>query len=191
MGPWGKVQRCPESPQTLNWTPCCKGSGTAGILVTWAPQAQTAPFHEAPEHGHLEPQRQPHRPPDLQQMPPGWDLQADVRQGWGPSSWLGIQRGLLVHTGFQTSTVPTPQPQKAVPYPVLPGLLQGCGPCLGQHLNLLASPSGGVTRQAPFSRSHRCTLHPEPQKGVFSVARRLYEGWSQCRKVGEARLHVR
>lgn len=107
----------------------------------------------------------------------------------------------------KAGTVPTPQTQKVVPYPVVPApVLELLSfPCLGQvvsvqHLELLlpSSPSGGVTKRDPFSRLCGCTLRAE-SGGVFSVQEvprgveskpgvwavgSAVEAVGQCRKVG-------
>lgn len=82
---------------------------------------------------------------------------------------LGIQGGwLLVHTGSQAITVPTPQTQKAAPYSPSPCFLAAylAWPC-GQHLVPSTTPAL-LSKLAPFSTLCGCTLHPE-SGGVSSV----------------------
>lgn len=100
-----------------------------------------------------------------------------MKQGWGFKGTPRPHWLLGQHCVYSQS-------RKAVPYSVLhlvPWSVSGTFNCF--------SPSGGVTKQAPFSKLCRCTLHPK-SGGVFSVGEVLGgvgfrpEVWAWCRKVG-------
>lgn len=145
-----------------------------GHQESWSPSPQVhPPFQEARSHPNVSTRV------SLTDLPTSsrchWaNLEADVRQGWGfkgtPSPhWL-----------------PGQQTRKTVSCSLLPLVLCSVS---GTFNCCCCPPSGGVTRQAPFSKSHRCALLPK-SGDVFSVGEVLGrvgsrpEVWAWCRKVG-------
>lgn len=122
-----------------------EGSGASEIL---GPQVHTpAPSMRPLCTQTSELQGQLYRPSDLQQMLPGWDTEADVRQDWGPSSWLwGFKGGSWSTLAPRPSLCPLSRPRKLAPILLAPafGLLAlpwPCGQCLAFQLLLPSSPS--------------------------------------------------